>query len=449
MSNQETQKSEFKSDNITVNVTRMPGCKIKLDIFVSPLGADAAYRKAIKTINKDVSIPGFRKGKAPDSMILQNYKKYVDQEWNDVLVNTAFQEALNLTKIYPFTKESIKRPQVKNSSPKEGAHIVVEFEAAPDVPSVNPSDLTIKVIERAPITQEDIDATIHDLRLRNSQWEDVTDRPVQEGDFVDLDIDAIDEPQRNICKDMRFEVAEGKMGGWMRKLVIGKNSGEVVEGVSEKEPEKPCEACNDPSHEHHHHHHPEFKPTTCRIFIKGIKTAKLPEINDELAQKAGVQDVEKLRTNVTAFLERQAEEKSKASFREQVEQQLIAKYQFDLPASFIDKDKEARLSFKISHLSDDEKHRQERLEELEKEAATEAEQACRLFFLTSKVAEESNLTVSSDEIVQEYMRESMIEDPAERIFDNRMDPKDIRTRLYTYLLEKKAKNYLAEKAAKI
>ena len=76
------------------------------------------------------------------------------------------------------------------------------------------------------------------------------------------------------------------MGSWMRKLIIGLNTGDSVEGISEKEPHKhengkDCQECKD---EAEGHKHPEFKPTRCLITIKGVKKPLLPELNDELAQ---------------------------------------------------------------------------------------------------------------------------------------------------------------------
>ena len=101
------QQTEFKNDNVQVIVSRSKGSRVKLEINVSPLATQAAYKQAIKAVGKEISRPGFRKGKAPDNYILQNYKGHVESEWNNILLNTSFQEALDLTKIYPFSKNNL------------------------------------------------------------------------------------------------------------------------------------------------------------------------------------------------------------------------------------------------------------------------------------------------------------------------------------------------------
>jgi trigger factor len=86
-------QTQFQNENMTVDLKRDPGCLIRLDISLSPLATQAAYQKALKTVNKEVSIPGFRKGKAPQTLILKNYSQHVDREWRELLLNTAFGEA--------------------------------------------------------------------------------------------------------------------------------------------------------------------------------------------------------------------------------------------------------------------------------------------------------------------------------------------------------------------
>ena len=75
MSTQETEPevSTVNNDNVTVTITKKPHCEIKFDIKVNPRPVAAAYQKALKNINKEVNIPGFRKGKAPEKLISEKY----------------------------------------------------------------------------------------------------------------------------------------------------------------------------------------------------------------------------------------------------------------------------------------------------------------------------------------------------------------------------------------
>lgn len=443
MSHQET---EFKNENIHVKVSREPGAKVKFDISVSPKGVEAAHEKAIKAVNKEVSLPGFRKGKAPEKLLTQHYSKYIDQEWRDILLNTAFQEAISLTHIYPYTEKSVKAPQVKSISRETGAEVQVLFEERPQIPEVNPQDLNLAPVETRVIKDEDVENTIHDIRLHHAIWEDILDRPIQEGDFVDLTIDSLDEPQQNICTDTRFEVTDGKMPSWMRKLVIGKSVNETAEGISEKE-ESHCQSCES-GEEHTHTHDQNFKPTNCRITIKAVKTAKLHELNEELAAKTGLKTIDELNERVRSSLEQQAKEEAKAIMRKQLDEKLAERYFFEIPASITESEIRRRSSHKISHLNTAELDADtvaSKKEELKEEAKREVENAYRTYFILHSIAEQHHIQVSSEEIMHEFMRQ-LTQSPNDSIVDQSMEPKEIQARLQDYLLTKKTQDFLIEQA---
>lgn len=439
--------NEYKNDNIQVTVSRLPGSKVKLQITVSPIAAKAAYKKAIKNVNKEVTLPGFRKGKAPDNFVVQNYKKHVDSEFSDVLLNTAFQEALDLTKIYPFGKKSIQQPQVKNLSPETGASITIEYETEPEIPEIDLNELTVKKIHQKPITPEQIQDVITQIQLSHAQWDNVSDDPIVEGDYVDLDIYNVDEDFA-ICEGTRFAVEKGKMGNWLLDLLLGKKVKDVVEGVSQNEHQHSAETCTDPTHDHSHDH--EFKSTRCRITIKGHQRAKLPSLTDELAAKAGAPNVEELNKRIVQSLEKRAENSAKEKQRRQIEDQLIEKFTFDIPSSLTKEEKNQRIEHSISHLKRDKMSKEEyekKAEELSRKIEKDLDNAYRLFFISSKIARDNKIEVSQEEIMQEFMNQMVNQDSS--IIDPNMQPEEIRSRLQSYLITQKAKDLMIQKAKQI
>ena len=133
MAKQADQVEEFKNDNVDVSVARLPGCLVKFEITVHPKATEAAYKQATKAVKKEVSIPGFRKGKASDALVQQHYAPHVDREFRDVVVQTAYHEAVTLSKTYPINEKSIKQPQLKSCSKEDGARVVIEMETLPVV----------------------------------------------------------------------------------------------------------------------------------------------------------------------------------------------------------------------------------------------------------------------------------------------------------------------------
>lgn len=434
-----TQTEEIKTDNIKVAMTRKPGCQIKLDMHVSPAGTKAAYSKAVKAINKEASIPGFRKGKAPESMIVQKFENFITKEWHDILINTAFQEFLEKTRLFPFasSQKSVKKVEMKNADKDSGSQILIEYEARPEVPEIEFSSIHLKPVKKGDVTPEEIEETIHQVQLKLAKWEEITDRPIQEGDFVDLDIEALESPPRTVCTDMRFEVAQGRMGSWMRQLLIGRTANETVEGMSEKEDNllKGEEGAH-------------FKSTLCRITIRGVKTAQLPDLNDELAQKIGLKTMDELRPKVEQDLHKRAEEEVQDQLRAQVEDSLLELYKFDIPSSLIDKQRKEMIRSRV-HEHHGHQHSKEDMQKLTQEIEASVDQeldrAYRLYFLTNQFAEQRQIRVFENELMNEMMKQLTLP-PGQGIIDNGMSPEDVRSKLYVNVLSQKVLDYIAIKA---
>ncbi len=412
--------SEFKNENLNMKVERLPGAEVKLEIAITPQATKAAYEKAIKNITKEILIPGFRKGKAPKNLVQEKFKSAIDEEWRSVLLNTAFQEALDLTKIVPFSKETIK-PQIKSISSEAGSEITILFEARPEIPEINPGEIKLKKVKARAVTDKDIEERMLELQLHQATWEDIKDRGVQEGDFVHLDIESLDNPGTVICKDQPFSVIKGKIGNWLYDLLLNKNLNDVFEGTSEKDP---CHQCEDHTHVHPKEEE-EFKPSKLQITIQAIKKPVLPEITPEFASKLGAESVEKLMERVVLSLDKNFQEEAQQKLREQLEEIVLHSYPFEIPSSIL------KSHGKMSPKD---------MEELR--------DSYRLYLICEKIAHNLKFDVTQDEIMQEFMVQAYMTNPENSFIDPSADPKEIHHRIRTYLLDKKVKDYLIEHAHK-
>lgn len=430
------QEREYKNENLSILVKRDPNCLVTFDISVSPQATISAYAKAMKNVSKEVSVPGFRKGKAPEAMLVKQYSKQIDREFRDLVINTSFHEAVQLAQAFPFReKESVKRVDLQKCSKEEGAKIIISFESFPEVPSINASDLQVQKFEPSLVKDSDVNEELEQLAYRQATWEDVTGRAVQEGDFIDIDITILDEgAEKNVCEDSRFLVAKGKMGDWMRRLVIGLNVGDSTEGMSEKEENSP----------------EDFKPSLCRIVIKGIKVAKLPEMSDDFAVKLGATSFEDLKEKVHKSLLTRADEESRTKSRKSIHEEILEKYPFELPASLLEAERNSRLKGKMhwlkhQKLSSEENNRLQK--ELHEEATQEAEKAIRTQYLIYKVIQDQKIEVSQEELLQELVKQMMLPEEQRSISD-KDDIEATRSELRRMILFRKAFDFLASHALK-
>src|SRR5258708_5551673 len=90
---------EFSNNSVHVTVHPKPKCRIELEVEAKPSLVQAAHKKAIRSLAKEVSLPGFRKGKAPDEMILKKYPRDLDKAWQEMIADVAFRESINLARV--------------------------------------------------------------------------------------------------------------------------------------------------------------------------------------------------------------------------------------------------------------------------------------------------------------------------------------------------------------
>jgi trigger factor len=373
----------FENADYLVELTEGEKCRLYSKVHVKPKAAQNAYQKAIKKVNKQISIPGFRKGRAPDRTVISRYGSYVEQEWKEILISDAYRAAVELSNIYPISKESIQKPQLESCSQEGGAIIHISYERLPNVPAIDFSQIQISPIERTNVDQEKIDEIIEEVKKAHANWESIEGRPVQLGDFVDLTIDSLDEdPPQNIVKDRRFEVTEKKLPAWLRNAVIGRTPGEVFEGESELD-----EQAEESTRKN-------FKPTKVRIALNAIQKILLPELTDELAKKAGAESIEDLKNKVLRNLEKEADEELKKNRLKALEEKLLEKYTFDVPASLV-KNKVEDLREKAATQEENTNE-----EELEQSAIREL----RLYFINKQIAKQGSISITNQELNDEIMR---------------------------------------------
>lgn len=418
----------FENEAFTVEMTEESGCRAVVKIIVKPQSTKKAYQKAVKAVNKRISIPGFRKGKAPDRTVIGRYSSYVDQEWKDLVVNEAYRAALELSDIYPMSKESIQKPKIESCSQEEGAVVHVSYEHAPHVPTIDFSQIEIPPIEKEDVPESKVEEILEEVRRANADWEDVTERAVQEGDFVDVSINAIDtDPPKPIVKDRRFEVSDSRLAPWLTKLLVGLKVGEKAEGMSEVD-EKAEESVKK-----------NFKPTKVEITLHAIKKILLPEVNDELAKKVGAESTDDLRQKIRQNLETEAEDERNRKRLEILENALLEKYPFDLPASLVESEKQERMNARLQNMSEEEV--KEKQSEIEEEVLKEIDRTLRLYFLNKQIAKQGNLTLSNQELNDEIVRQ-ISQNPY--LYNKETDKevsREMISRMASNLLQRKAKEF--------
>ncbi len=386
--------TSFHSDRLDVDVKTAPKCRVTLHIKAKADLIKDAKHDAVKQVSKEVSIPGFRKGKAPATLIETKYPGAINKAWDGSFADIAFKEGQSLAKIPVLNNSSNISYQVTSLKDSEG-EVLFQFEREPALPPIDYTLFSIKEGGPTSVTEADINKTIQNIQMFYAKWNQITEREIKEGDFVVLDIDDIDQdPPVQAFSSARFEVRDGKMADWMRKAVLGKNLNESVEALSEPDATESEEVKK------------EFKPKKVRIHIKGIEEAILPPIDDAFAKRVGAPTVEALHTQLKNLLTKQAAENWQNSIRESLSDQILEKIPFDVPASMLEKEANHRISQLFKNPNFLKKWKNEMSEE-EKERKKadiikQAEHAIRLFYVCRTILSENNIEISEEDLTPNY-----------------------------------------------
>jgi len=416
----------FKNDRASVTVTHKPECYVVAVVEITPAVVKQAYDEAVKSINKEVSVPGFRKGKAPKDFIIQSFAKQIDKEWNDIAANAGFKEAVILSGLHPLKDAQIKTNKVKLSV-EDGGTFSYEYEIFPIVPDVNPEELQLPTIPLAEVTEKEIDTVVEQLRFQKVEWEQVTDRPVQEGDFVDMDIEAVMEPPQVVSKNQRHAVVTDKMDEWIFRPMIGRAVGETFEATSEQSKKEKTKTEEEEE--------AEFIPQCYRFVIHAIYTAKLPEFDDAFALNYGATNRADLEVKIAKTLRQQSINELRNNYRSNLQELLADKYVFDVPKSLLKK----QIQLCVQNLAQQIYNNNPNISEAElknqvnasaEQTETWAKAILRMEFLLQHVAKNYNVHVTEKEVNDEWAyltQMAMLTQKSEKEFNKNKIAHDIFT----------------------
>lgn len=299
--------------------------QVTLTIEVEAAEVNKAVEQACKRLANRVSIPGFRKGKAP-RMIVERHvgKDAVLQEAFDIVAPKALSKAFDEQKIDPVT-----RPSVDIETLEEGKDLVFKATVTPR-PEVKLGDykgLNVPKNE-VNITDEDVEKQLKTFQDRQGKLVDAPEgAEVKDGDFTTLDF-------KGFVDGEAFDGGEGKD----YPLQIGSNSfipGFEDQLVGAKISEERDVNVKFP--EEYHAKELAGKDATFKCTIRSIKTKELPAIDDELAKKVSkFETLDELKADIRKNLEENAERTAENDQKSAAIEMATNNITVDIPAVMID-----------------------------------------------------------------------------------------------------------------
>ncbi|MCH9611987.1 MAG: Trigger factor [Chlamydiia bacterium] len=378
---------EFTADGIKVQVETKHECQVVMEVELGNTHYAQARKVAIKQVQKKVSMPGFRKGKVPQNIIEKNYDPSIKNATQQELADIGFKEAQKLAKLPIFHNNQQIVFNALSVTP-EASKLQFKFERDPVIPTIDYSKIKVDLEPAQEIGDKEVDETLKQIQLFFATWDKVDDRPVQEGDYLLLDIDDLEgEKPERVFNRAKFEVNKDSMAVWLHELLIGMKLGETKEGVSSAD-----DKASDEEKEN-------FKPKKVSVTVAEIQQPTLPEIDDELAKKMGVESADKMRENLKGLRQKQADKEANATNRSRFVDALFETHDFEVPHSTMRSEVAHRMDMvKRRAGAEWSKKSAEEQEEAHEKVENEAKVAIKLFFLCRQVSGENKLKLDAARI---------------------------------------------------
>lgn len=309
---------------MSVQVEKLEKSMAKLTIEVSADDLEKAIESAYQKNRGKISIPGFRKGKAPRKLIEQMYGKGVFYEdAANELINSEYPKAAEES-----GEDIVSNPKIDISQVESGKPFIFTAEVALKPPVSLGKYKGVKV-EKADldVTDADVDAEIDKQRNTNARTVEIADRAVQKDDMITLDFEGFVDGEAfkgGKGEDYPLTIGSGAFIPGFEEQLIGVEIGKETE-VKVKFPAdyQAAELAD--------------KDAVFKCTVKAIKEKQLPELNDEFASDVSeFETLQEYREDARKKLVERKTAEAKAKKEDEAVKAVIEDSEMELPEAMIE-----------------------------------------------------------------------------------------------------------------
>ncbi len=367
--------------------------RVKLAIEVPFAELEPSLRKAYREIGAQVTIPGFRKGKVPNTVIDQRIGR-------GTILTEAVQEAIPeqiLAAVREHDVKTLGRPEVEITEFGDGQPLrfTAEVDVRPEIvlPDLAGISVTVDPVE---VADEDIGAQVDALRQRFATLKTV-DRPAARGDFVQLDLAATvdgEEVPGGTATNLSHEVGSDQLLPGLDETIEGMSAGESTNFTAEL-------VAGDFA----------GREADVAVTVRTVKEREMPELDDDFAGLASEFDtLDELRADVAERLRRVRKLEQLYAARDRALAALVEASHVPAPEGVVNADVESRKEAMADQLERMGATLEEYLEsegrseeELEAEIHTAAEEAVKVQLVLDAFADAEEISVTDDEFGHEIV----------------------------------------------
>jgi trigger factor len=302
-----------------VAVEEIEGCKRRLAVEAPVDVVQQEWEKAYGRVQKRASLPGFRRGKLPRSLVKLHFADDVRREVAEHLIPDVYRQALTEARLAP-----VNEPDLQDLKLEEGAPL--SFTAVVEVkPTITLADYRGVEVQHAPapVTDAEVAETLERMREQHAQFNSV-DRTAATGDLVVVDYTlAPDEHEATTAQGYHFLIGAGTVLPEIDAGVVGLKAGD--------EREVSVHFADD-----HRMESLRGKSGTASVKVSEVKEKVLPPLDDDFAKALGEFDtLDAVRAEVRRQLEARREGESRQALEDKIVEALLARHEFVLPEAMV------------------------------------------------------------------------------------------------------------------
>lgn len=357
-----------------------------LDIEIPVEEVERRLDETARGIQRRASLPGFRKGKVPLTLVRQHYADAVEQEFLESFVPQVTGEAVGEARLEPVVPALVRNLRFTPGQP-------LRFEALVDVrPELEARDYRGIPVTRhpRPVNDAAVDATLARLREESAVFVDL-ERPAERGDFVLVDSVRVDANGRRLsstrARGVRIHLGAPDLLPDLEKGLLGAAEGQErtidVQAPAEDATQEPA------------------RPARYLVRVRKIQAQKLRDLDDNFARDVfHLESLDELRSRVRLNLEEEERVRVGREVEGAITDQLVGRNPFDLPPRLVQwmLDRVIREAARERTLDDALRA------ELERRYRPGVERSLKREILLASVARQETLAVTDDEVAQEIDR---------------------------------------------
>ena len=370
-----------------------PECTRELVIDVPADEVGKTFRRVLRGYQKYARFPGFRPGKAPESVVRKRFASEIRKEVIDSLLPERFNAGVQELGIRPVGQPQVTELTVEDGQP---LHVKAVFEYVPSISIEGYETVTVEK-PSVEVTDEEFTREIEELRESRATVEPVEeDRPLADGDWAQIAYSgaiAGEDAEPVASEDTLVEVGGKNTMDAFNTVLRGAKPGQELKA----EVVYPAD-------------YPEArlagKTVVYDVTVKAIKKRTVPELNDEFAKELGnYESLADLESRVREHMSNRKRRSVEAETKDRLFAALTEKFQFPVPESLVQDQVDHRLERGLRALAvqgmEAEQMRKLDFARLRAAQRDSAVAEVKAYLLMDRIAEVEGITVSDEEVDRE------------------------------------------------